>query len=51
MTPPFRSDPARQAAAPPTSPPPFLDEADELWGCECSLAYLQGGRRPAGVWD
>ena len=40
MNPPFQPDLDRLAAAPSTAPL-LLDDAEEPWGYECALPYLQ----------
>ncbi len=40
MNPPFQPDLDRLAAASSTAPP-LPDDADEPWGYECALPYLQ----------
>ena len=41
MNTPFQADLGRHAAAPLTTPTPSVDDADQPWGYECALPYLQ----------
>lgn len=45
MTSPFQPDALRHAT-PQSTAPTLLDDADEPWGYECALPYLQGTGDP-----